>query len=266
MTLLSSPAPVLPVRSTRQSRLPGRLVTHLRRYAGATALITPGAERDRLTYAELADRVDAEAATYRGPRRLVLLEGRSDVDGIVAYLGALAADQAVVLAGDPAIEGLAAAYDPDVVVAARGRRDVREQTGHELHPDLTLLLSTSGSTGSPKLVRLCAESLLANAESIVEALGIRATDVAATTLPLHYCYGLSVLHSHLLVGASLLLTERSVLDEEFWADVATYSVTTFPGVPHTYRPPRAQRLRRPRRPVAALPHPGRRADGARARR
>ena len=121
----------------------------------------------------------------------------------------------------------------------RGRRraddvDVREHTSHELHPDLTLLLSTSGSTGSPKLVRLCAESLLANAESIVEALGIRATDVAATTLPLHYCYGLSVLHSHLLVGASLLLTERSVVDEEFWADVATHSVTTFPGVPHTY--------------------------------
>ena len=164
----------------------------------------------------------------------MLLEGRTDVDGVVAYLGALAADQVVLLAGDSALDGLAAAYDPDVVVGARGRRDVRPETAHELHPDLTLLLSTSGSTGSPKLVRLSAESLLANAASIVEALGIRATDVAATTLPLHYCYGLSVLHSHLLAGASLVLTERSVVDEEFWSDVAAYSVTTFPGVPHTY--------------------------------
>ncbi len=232
MTLLSTPAPVLPTRLPQ--RLPRRLVPHLRHHGGATALIAPGAERDRLTYAELADRVEAEAATYGAARRLVLVEGRTDVDGIVAYLGALAADQVVLLAAEPALDGLAAAYDPDVVVAAPGRVDIRPQTTHDLHPDLSLLLSTSGSTGSPKLVRLSAESLLANAGSIVEALGIRPTDVAATTLPLHYCYGLSVLHSHLMAGATLLLTERSVADEEFWTEVATHSVTTFPGVPHTY--------------------------------
>src|ERR1700752_3617428 len=115
VSLLSSPAPVLP------TRLPGRLVAHLRRYAGAAALIAPGADRERLTYAELADRVEAEAMTYGTARRLVLLEARPDVDGIVAYLGALAANQVVLLADDPALEGLAAAYDPDIVGAGPRR-------------------------------------------------------------------------------------------------------------------------------------------------
>ena len=73
------------------------------------------------------------------------------------------------------------------------------EAAHRLHPDLALLLSTSGSTGSPKLVRLSPGNLVANATAIAEYLDIRQTDRAATTLPMSYCYGLSVIHSHLLV-------------------------------------------------------------------
>jgi acyl-coenzyme A synthetase/AMP-(fatty) acid ligase len=215
-------------------RLPRRLVEHLRARGDAPALLGGSVPGGGLTYAGLADLVAERAATYAGERRLVLLEGRSTLAGVVEYLGALAADQVVVLAGPTSVDRLAATYDPDVVVNAAGRRDVRPATRHELHPELTLLLSTSGSTGSPKLVRLSAESLLANARAIVGSLGIRDSDVVATTLPLHYCYGLSVLHSHLLAGAALLLTEDSVVDERFWADVVAHQVTTFPGVPHTY--------------------------------
>ncbi|GAA2127261.1 AMP-binding protein [Nocardioides bigeumensis] len=209
-----------------------RLVEHLRGFGTALALVGP--DGVRLTYAQLAERVEQEAATYAGARRLVLLGGRADLPGVVAYLGALAADQVVLVAGEATLDGLAAAYDPDVVVGASGRRDVRSEPAHELHPDLALLLSTSGSTGSPKLVRLSAESLVANAAAIVEALGIRPTDVAALTLPLHYCYGLSVLHAHLMAGAALLLTEHSVVDDGLWREVREHGVTTIPGVPHTF--------------------------------
>ncbi|MEO7844997.1 MAG: AMP-binding protein, partial [Nocardioides sp.] len=211
-----------------------RLVAHLRRYGGAPALRGTGMAGETLSYAALADRVERGATAYAGSRRLVLLEGRATLDGIVDYLAAVAAGQVVLLAGRAALDGLRDAYDPDVVVEAAGREDRRPDTVHDLHPDLALLLSTSGSTGSPKLVRLSVANLLANAEAIVAALGVRACDVAATTLPLHYCYGLSVLHAHLLAGASVLLTEDSVLDESFWADVATHGVTTFAGVPHTF--------------------------------
>ena len=69
-----------------------------------------------------------------------------------------------------------------------------------LHRDLALLLSTSGSTGSPKFVRLRRGNVEANAESIRQALAISDQDVPVAHLPVHYSYGLSVVNSHLLAG------------------------------------------------------------------
>ncbi|MFM6849145.1 MAG: AMP-binding protein, partial [Terrabacter sp.] len=110
----------------------------------------------------------------------------------------------------------------------------RDEPSAPLHPDLALLLSTSGSTGSPKLVRLSYDNLSANAEQIAEFLQIRETDCAATTLPLHYCYGLSVLHSHLASGAGIALTDLAVVDECFWDLARRAGVTSFAGVPWTF--------------------------------
>lgn len=197
-----------------------------------------------LTYAELADHVDDVRTRLGTQRRLVAVRARTDLGSLVAYLAALAGGHAVLLVpGDrtDAATDLLRAYAPDVVLASADRTgpgvDVDERrpgTGHELHPELALLLSTSGSTGSPKLVRLSAENLQSNAEAIVEALGVRADDRAATTLPFHYCYGLSVVHSHLLVGAALVLTPHSVVDRAFWDTVRGAGVTTFAAVPYTF--------------------------------
>ena len=55
-----------------------------------------------------------------------------------------------------------------------------------------------------------------------------------TTLPLHYCYGLSVLHCHLAVGASVLLTDASVVDAALWSSMRAAGVTSLSGVPHTF--------------------------------
>ena len=77
-------------------------------------------------------------------------------------------------------------------------------------------------------------NLVANATVIAEYLGIRETDRAATTLPMSYCYGLSVIHSHLLVGAGLILTDRSVVDEQFWNLFRRHRGTSFAGVPYTF--------------------------------
>uniref|UniRef100_UPI00046320D9 AMP-binding protein n=1 Tax=Streptomyces exfoliatus TaxID=1905 RepID=UPI00046320D9 len=174
-------------------------------------------------------------------RRLVLLPGANTADALVVHLAALSAGHPVLLIpGDhpEAVESLTAAYDPDVVIhPGPGEYRIEERrtgSAHTLHPDLALLLSTSGSTGSPKLVRLSYDNLQANAESIATYLGIRDTDRAATTLPLHYCYGLSVVHSHLLRGAGIVLTELSVADTCFWDLFRAARGTAIAGVPYTF--------------------------------
>ncbi|WP_406863626.1 AMP-binding protein [Streptomyces sp. HUAS MG47] len=229
MTLLPSPP-------ARGSLLP--LAAGLALHGDRTALVTAGGT---LSYRELAERVGRTAARLGAGRRLVLLPGANDVEALVVHLAALSAGHPVLLVpGDhpEAVAALIEAYDPDVVVRPEpGEWRVEERragSAHVFHPDLALLLSTSGSTGSPKLVRLSYENLQANAESIAAYLGIRETDRAATTLPMHYCYGLSVLHSHLLRGAGLVLTGLSVADACFWDLFRSARGTALAGVPYTF--------------------------------
>jgi acyl-CoA synthetase (AMP-forming)/AMP-acid ligase II len=209
----------------------GGLIAHLRAYGDRVAVITDTRE---VTYRELADDVATAAADLGTRRRLVLIETRNDMATLVSYLSTLAGGHVALplpAAGDHA--AVLDTYDPDVVIRD-GVIEHRHCASHDLHPDLVLLLSTSGSTGSPKLVRLSRTNLVANAESIASYLDIRDTDRAATTLPMSYCYGLSVVHSHLLRGAALILTDHSVVDAEFWESFRRHRGTTFAGVPHTF--------------------------------
>jgi acyl-CoA synthetase (AMP-forming)/AMP-acid ligase II len=209
-----------------------RLLDHLRRHGDRVALLTA---TQQLTYAELAGRVSDIASRLGNTRRLVMLETRNDLTTLVHYLGALAVGH-VVLPVDAQRDHTAMlhTYDPDVIIDADGMHRRHPDGHHQLHPDLALLLSTSGSTGSPKLVRLSYRNLITNAASIAEYLDIRETDRAATTLPMSYCYGLSVIHSHLLRGAGLILTDHSVVDDEFWELFGRHQGTAFAGVPYTF--------------------------------
>lgn len=223
----------------------------LERHGDRPAVVAPSGAGDRtLTYRELAGRVDGVVRALGATRRLVALEAANDVPTLTAYLAALAAGHPLLIlpAGKPeAAQSVIDAYDPDVVVrpdpdgqAPDGQpgglriEERRLGTRHELHPDLALLLSTSGSTGSPKLVRLSASSVEANAAAIAQYLHLRPGDRAATTLPLSYCYGLSVINSHLAVGAALVMTDLSVVDPCFWDLARRERVTSFAAVPYTF--------------------------------
>jgi acyl-coenzyme A synthetase/AMP-(fatty) acid ligase len=185
---------------------------------------------ESLTYRELAERVETAAEILGTTRRLVLVATANDLDTLITYLAALHGGHPVLLTSTDQLDPLIAAYDPDVI----GLRELRIGTAHDLHPDLALLLSTSGSTGSPKLVRLSARNLQANAEAIGDYLDIRDTDRAATTLPMHYCYGLSVINSNLARGAALILSDHSVVDRCFWESFRAHGGTSLHGVPYTF--------------------------------
>ena len=104
----------------------------------------------------------------------------------------------------------------------------------ELNDELALLITTSGSTGSSKLVRQSYRNLQKNAEQIAEYLELDETERPVTTLPLYYCYGLSVINSHLLKGATILITEESMMAQNFWRFMKAQKATSFAGVPFTY--------------------------------
>ncbi|GAB6267505.1 MAG: AMP-binding protein [Smithella sp.] len=107
-------------------------------------------------------------------------------------------------------------------------------TGFQIFDDLALLLTTSGSTGSRKVVRLSYDNILSNAQSIAQYLSITADERPITSLPMNYSFGLSIINSHLLQGATLLLTSGSIMQKEFWNLLKTEKATSLSGVPYTY--------------------------------
>ena len=190
--------------------------------------------------------------------KAVFLLGRNDPPSLAALLGVISAGHAVALLDEtvsPAvIAALARAYCPDAVIApantAAGlgftdgwRADdvcgmtlllAPTRSGAPIGGDLAILLSTSGTTGSAKFVRLSMRNVIANADQIAASLSITPRDVGIAHLPLHYSYGLSVVTSHLRVGAAVHLWPETTTVPEFWQAVARSGGTHFPGVPFHY--------------------------------
>jgi acyl-CoA synthetase (AMP-forming)/AMP-acid ligase II len=192
------------------------------------------------THAELDRDVAALAAQLAEvPRSLAFCRCRIDAGTVIAYLAARAAGHAVAMVDDAGAPELLAAlearYAPALVLHPDGAVEHRaDAPAQELHPDLSLLLPTSGTTGSPKLVRLSEANVNANAASIVEYLGIGAAERAIASLPFHYSYGLSVLNSHLLAGAAVVLPAEGLIRPSFWEAFDAYGCTSFAGVPYSY--------------------------------
>ncbi|MBY6067839.1 AMP-binding protein [Leisingera aquaemixtae] len=214
-------------------------LANLRAFGARPCLIA--ADGTTLSYAALADAAEQFARQLPLDRRLIAVEAAAEPDAITAYLGALAAGHAVMPlpAGD---EATAARLEERFRPAASFRRAGGSwqllSHSHDpaaVHPDLALLLQTSGSTGHGRGVRLSGTAVDSNARAIADYLEIRRQDRAALILPLHYSYGLSVLHSHLAAGASLWLAPGSVLDAGFAAALAASGATSLAGVPHHFR-------------------------------
>jgi hypothetical protein len=192
---------------------------HLRSFGARPAVVA----RDRvIAYDELAARVADQIADYgTDQRHIEVIVARPDLDSVVKFLAALNIGNPVALA-------------PDATAAAQLEARFGDTTPDAIHPDLALLMSTSGTTGNSKLVRLSKTAVTSNALAIADYLALGTDDRAITSLPLHYCYGLSVLTSHLAVGASVVLTETAVVDPCFWAAVDRWNVTGLAGVPYTF--------------------------------
>ncbi|NBE08043.1 AMP-binding protein [Paragemmobacter ruber] len=210
----------------------------LERYGDMPALTGEGVT---LSYAALAHAADDWAARARTclpravTRPLVALELGRSLPAITAYLGCLRAGWPVILLAEGEARpdhAIRATYAPNLIVTGPMAHPAAGDPGPAAFcDDLAVLLSTSGTTGASKLVKLSGANLQANAASIIEYLGIRPDDRTITTLPLHYSYGMSVLHTHLSVGARLAVTEAPLTDPSFWALARAQSITSLALVP-----------------------------------
>lgn len=225
----------------------------LGKFGDKIALI--GDEGITITYQELSDLAD-KLGKFVSKRELIFVLCRNVPASVGGYVSFLA--QGVVpllLSADinkELLENLFSVYQPSYLYLPKQMRQefakmesLYEEYGYcllctnfekkaELYPDLALLLTTSGSTGSPKLVRQSYDNIQVNAESIVEYLHLNENERPITTLPMNYTYGLSIIHSHLLVGATILMTEQTLVSRNFWNFFREQKATSFGGVPYTY--------------------------------
>ncbi|ANM14031.1 MULTISPECIES: AMP-binding protein [unclassified Rhizobium] len=223
--------------------------------------ITRGDQRPALIFADgrTLSYADLNARTLRfaerlggGEKRLVAISADVSEHAIVAYLGALRAGHAVAMlppCDDRLWQEFLSAFRPDFTYRpADGRwrlvgENWPQQSDAPLHPDLALLLMTSGSSGLAKAVRLSYANLDANARAIAHYLELSPADRTALVLPLHYSYGLSVIHSHLVAGGSIFIPGVSVVSEDFARLLGESGCTNLSGVPYSYELMERTRLR-----------------------
>ncbi len=207
------------------------------------------------TYAELESKSQVLAEKLKLPvKGMIFLFTTNNSESIISYIAALKSGNAVLLLDEKLNEeirnDLTENYKPDFIVSSSKNDSLNyslsfkyeslnflrrtENNSINIFQDLSVLLSTSGTTGSPKLVRLAYRNIQSNAESIAEYLQIDNTERPITTLPINYSYGLSVINSHFLKGATIVLTEKTVFFRDFWNLFNEYKCTSFAGVPYTY--------------------------------
>lgn len=215
-------------------------------------------ETDVLTHGALARMLDQAAPALALPAKgLVWLIAGNTVAAASGLLAALAAGHAVcpldtgqtperlaeldrrfqpdlvltpAALPEPPVPGLVRAPAAVAGLALWRRPDSQPPSG-PIHPNLALLMATSGSTGNPRFARLSTSAVAANTAAIIRVLALSPDERALLHLPLWYSYGLSVLFSHLAVGGSVVITGRGVLDPELWRLARTTGATAFPGVP-----------------------------------
>lgn len=206
-----------------------------------------------LTYGELVDFSKALSEIVP-PRSLVFSLCENSIGSLAGYVAFLSGRIVPLLLNAQLdvelLDYLLETYQPNYVwVPSKQKTDfcgdcVYEKFGYSLvkyseeqknlYEELALLLTTSGSTGSPKLVRQSYTNIEENAKSIAQYLELDETERPITMLPMNYTYGLSVINSHLLVGATILMTDTSYAQKGFWDFFQWERATSIVGVPYTY--------------------------------
>ncbi|WP_462163500.1 AMP-binding protein [Pseudoalteromonas xiamenensis] len=206
-----------------------------------------------ITYQQLGDEIQS-VAKYLSPRSVIFIQGENHYQSLLYYLAALESDVVPLMLSQELselrLQELIDTYQPKYVVRLAAQKlggfaevvrqhdyvllESTRPQNHAIFPELSFLATTSGTTGSPKLVRYTRKNLLTNAADIASYLRLNENERAILHLPMHYSFGLSIINSHLYMGASIVLTRKTVMQKEFWDEMRRHRITSFSGVPFHY--------------------------------
>lgn len=207
----------------------------------------------QVTYGELAELI-REFASHVEQRALAFVLCKNTVGSMVGFLGLIENDAVPVTLSakivDDLLQTLLNTYTPAYIWAPS--EDAEKfccekiyslfdytllKTGNDtfpVHQKLQMCMTTSGSTGSPKLVRYKKGNLEANARNVAVAFGWTNNERAICDLGMQYTMGLNVINTHLHVGATVLLTTYNIMSGDFWDYIKKERGTNFTGVPFSY--------------------------------
>jgi long-chain acyl-CoA synthetase len=187
-------------------------------------------------------------------RSLVFLLGANNYETLVSYIGLVRSKSVVTLLDQKIyindLKNLIKKYSPNYIILPKLNNRIRKYENIKnfknfsllkkitnkkilMSSDLAILLTTSGSTGSPKFVRLSYENYSENSKQIIKSLKLK-NDSTITTLPFHYSYGLSIINTHIISGGKIILNNHSILEAKFWKSYQKYLPNIFYGVPFMY--------------------------------
>lgn len=217
------------------------------------AMAAIDAQGNSLAYGELRGFVN-KVGQMMPPRSLFFLLVENNVGGIAWTIGNISAGNVPLILNahldDELYKSLFELYQPPYVCVPELMADkftyepvvtcygyTLMKTGCEACPmndELSHLLPTSGSTGSPKLVRHKYDNIEAAALNISTFFELTEKDRPLMVLPLYYTMGLSMVFSHFYVGATVLITNQSMTDRGFWQFIKEQRATSFTGVPYSF--------------------------------
>jgi acyl-CoA synthetase (AMP-forming)/AMP-acid ligase II len=206
-----------------------------------------------ISYKKLLEDADI-FRNYFKEKKIIMMLAENSYEFIVCYVAAIRSNQLLIILNPNINEKdlikLCNLYKPHYIFAKKNINYLKykkilnfknffffgktNEVEIPININLSCLLSTSGTTGVSKFVKLSSENLLSNTKSISKILSITSKDSCITTMPPYYSYALSIINTHLTNGSKIILNNYSIIDRKFWEIFKRFKPNNLNGVPYTY--------------------------------
>jgi len=227
------------------------IFSNLSKFKSNVALIN--SDLKPITYKELLNDVK-KFSKYFKTKKLIVILAENYYEFFVCYVSSIKYNQTLLILNPKAKEedtlNLFRKYLPDYIFCKKSNNysgyftkfnfmnyklmQIKKNKKYHINKEISCLLSTSGSTGDKKFVKISRENLLNNTHSISKFLKIKSSDIAITTMPPYYSYALSIINTHLVKGAKIIINNLSFIDRNFWKLFDRYKPNNLNGVPYNY--------------------------------